>query len=105
MGAKADLAKSGEGESMQMFAPSSVNMQTLGASYTYTPGDNVAAFKIESAVDIKVYIDADAVNYWVIKANVEAGPYAICNGVYQFVVEPVAGGGQLSFIEMKRLVN
>jgi len=105
MGVKADLAKSGEGTPMQMFAPSNINMQTLGATYTYTPSAAVAAFCIEAAVDIKVFINADATNYWVIKANVEAGPYAIGNGVTSFTITPVGAGGQLSFIEMKRLVN
>lgn len=102
---KPDLVKSGEGTPMQMFAPSNVNMQTLGATYTYIPSANVVAFCIEAAVDIKVFINADATNYWVVKANVEAGPYAVGNGVTQFVVTPVGAGGQLSFIEMKRLVN
>lgn len=102
---KPSLVKSDEGTPFQVFAPSAVNMQTLDTDYTYTPGKDVVAFKINPAVDIQVYVDADDTNYFVIKADAISDTFGVLDGVVSFLIMPVSSGGRISIIEMKRLVN
>jgi hypothetical protein len=104
----ADLAKTGEGESMQMYAPSSVKIQAIGASFTYTPVDTVRVFTFVSDYDLKIFINDDTTNYWVLKKETEGGPYAVGMGVYQFVIVPDPSPkpfAVLTVTEMRRLVN